>query len=147
MKKEQNIESVIFIGDKDAKHSITRATNIAKESLSKTKRKKYIKVSSIVITNYLEDLVLELIELIKNLGENKSIEKDLEVLEDLLKIVEEKYTDDSRLYKRKLSIAHAILGPGCYRELFDNLFELFDDKNQLLKSLDVLNTFYELLNK
>lgn len=91
--------------------------------------------------------MLELVESIKTFAEKTHIQKDLEVLENLLKIIEEKYSDDDRVYKRKLSIVHAILGPGCYRELFENLFEFFDNPDRIMQSFDVLDTFSRLLKE
>ena len=82
-KREQNIRSIVFVGDKDAEHNILKAKNIAEENLSKIKMK--INVCSIICNDYLEDVVLELVESIKTFAEKAHIQKDLKVLENLLK--------------------------------------------------------------
>jgi len=144
-KRGEDIKSIVFVGDKDAEHNILKAKNITEKNLSKIKRK--INVYRIICNDYLEDVVLELVGSIKTFTETTHIQKDLEVLENLLKIIEEKYSDDDRVYKRKLSIVHAIIGPGCYRELFENLFEFFDNSDRIMQSFDVLDTFSRLLKE
>jgi hypothetical protein len=133
-KDEHNISSILFVADKDAESEVTNAVSVIKEKLKKESQK--INVKHILYIDYLEDLILEIVNKIKS---PKVVNTGL--LKNLLNIIEEQYNDDKYLHKRKVGIIHVVIGPRCFGHLFDEIFQFFDNPDYLIQHIDVLSEF------
>jgi len=143
LKKEgQNISSILFVADKDAESEVMESERIIREKLEGEDWR--INVGHILYGNYLEDLILEIV----NIFAKKSPENiNIELLKSLLDIIEEQYNDDKYLHKRKVGIVHVVIGPRCFGHLFDEIFQFFDNPDHLLRHIGALSEFTKWLMK
>ena len=143
LKKERlNITSILFIADKDAESEVVYSERIIREKLEREGWK--ISVEHILYNNFLEDLILGIVDMI---AKKSSRNINAELLRDLLNIIEEQYSNDRYLRKRKVGIIHAIIGPRCFGHLFDEIFQFFDNPDHLTRNFSVLSKFGEWLTK
>ena len=139
-KKGQNVKSILFIGDKDAESEVTLSEKIIKRKLGKEDQN--IDVSHILYSDNLEDLVLEIVKII---AEESPEKINTELLKSLLSTIEKQYNNDKYLNKRKVGIVHVIIGPRCFGHLFDEIFQFFDNPDNLLQRIKELSKFAEWL--
>lgn len=141
-KKGQNVNSILFVADKDAESEVAVSKEIIKEKFGKEYWR--INVSHILYCNYLEDLILEIVEIITKRPPDNI---NTELLKSLLSTIEKQYNDDKYLYKRKVGIVHAVIGPRCFGHLFDEIFQFFSNLDYLLQHIGALSEFTEWVNR
>ncbi len=141
-KEGENLNSILFIADKDAESEVTTAREVIRDKFEGEDRR--INVGHILYIDYLEDLILEIVKII---AKKSPEDVNIEVLRNLLSIIEKQYLDDKYLYKRKFSIIHAVIGPRCFGHLFDEVFKFFDNPDPLLQRIDVLSVFTKWLTE
>ncbi len=123
----------MFIADKDAEKDVVKAEQNIQHITE-------INVDFMLYEDYLEDLILKIIQEINHLN---GIRND--VLEKLLNIIENHYENDKYILKRKVGILHIVIGPRCFGHLFDEIFGFIKSLEHLIDRINFLAELNEWL--
>lgn len=129
---QETLNSVIFVGDRDALDILSRLNNPKEE----------IPVLTLVYEGYMEDLLFKIFKNVENELEDSL---ELEVYKKILGPVSKfKDIDGDTWKKRKLSLLHLVFGPRCFENLFENLCSKLTDKWENIEEISHLADLLEV---